>query len=490
MLSSQKKLMVRGVKFYFITKQDLPKDQHAWWQEAVLRSNPLAKWFDPIQFEYSEHPTLITDWQDWNLIKIFCSETHFSIKVSEVESFYKEVFSKFSEWFNKLCRDRRIDCKPYDFRVLFRLHPLESPEEFVPIPFLNDIYKKIVSPPQKVESSPGILISPPRTPEEMFNYAKKALYISDQMFEIMLQSAKKDRIKVFGSYGVRNEKDSNTYEFDMVMPSLSEEVAFIKNLKGEPYHQLILQFQGEVTRDFNNIVRSLIAELLQNGLIDNKKIEEINNNPGEYFEMLHWRTRFILKFDIRKMDLSGKSGMALDFVKKHIQKQLKDTTSSLFGVFSYKLSNDDLTKIEEVKNSIVYFKKAKPEDLFTNFVVILVDRTYDRIVEIARKTDEILSSHKIIDLNSSPSRATNIEDAKQRWISAVSDCEKNRDEVASFIFFKEIIGIPLQHFTSVQESLKNELSKIAVETSINVTITSDNQPTNTRYGCYVTSTKA
>jgi len=74
MWTLEKKLPARGVKFYFITKQDLPEKERSWWQEAVSRSSPLSKWFRRAQFEYSGHPALITDWQGWNLIKIFCPD--------------------------------------------------------------------------------------------------------------------------------------------------------------------------------------------------------------------------------------------------------------------------------------------------------------------------------------------------------------------------------------------------------------------------------
>jgi hypothetical protein len=169
---------------------------------------------------------------------------------------------------------------------------------------------------------------------------------------------------------------------------------------------------------------------------------------------------------------------------------LQGTEYSLFGVVSYELTDEDLSRIEAVIKDISYFRNAERDELFINISILLVDSTYERIIEIAGKTDEILNSHKIIDLDEWPSAATDIEDAKERWNSAVSDFVRDEKRVASFIFFKEVVGVPLQVFAGVHESLYEELNKIATETIINVTLTSDDQSFTTRYGCYVTSPKA
>ncbi len=85
----------------------------------------------------------------------------------------------------------------------------------------------------------------------------------------------------------------------------------------------------------------------------------------------------------------------------------------------------------------------KRDELFMNLSIILGDSTYERIVEIAKRTDEILNSHKIIDLDTSPGTATDIEDAKKWWNSAVSDFVRDGGRVAAFMFFREISGVPL-----------------------------------------------
>jgi hypothetical protein len=50
----------RGVKFYFIIKQEIPEKEHNSWQEAV-HSSLLSKWFKRVQFEYFNHPALINE---------------------------------------------------------------------------------------------------------------------------------------------------------------------------------------------------------------------------------------------------------------------------------------------------------------------------------------------------------------------------------------------------------------------------------------------
>ena len=479
MWTSEKKLTARGVKFYFIIKQDLPESEHLSWQDTIVRLSPLSKWFRRVQFEYSLHPALINDWQGWNLIKIFCPDAHISMKPSEAKSSYKEMFVQFSEWFIKLCRDRRIECKPYDFRILFRLCPPESVGEFVPIPSFSDISTKVVSPPTT-------LPNPPTTPEALFNLAQKTL--SGQAFEAVLKYSEKDKFKVYGVYGLRTEEHANTYELDIVLPGQSEEIESMRSLKGELSHELILQSQGKAPSDFNNVVKALITKLLQNGVIDNKKVEHIYNNPGDYVEATQWCRRFVLKFDLKQWSPDSVLGRALDVAKKQFQKELEGAKYYLYGAISYKLTDEDLPKIEAVINDIIYFKNAKRDDLFTNMSILLVDSTYERIIEIAKKTDEILNSHKIIDINALPGTATDIEDAKTRWNSAVSDLVRDGKRVTSFLFLREIFGVRIQVFTGARESLCPELNKIAGETHISVTLTSDNQ-NSTRYGCYVAGPK-
>jgi hypothetical protein len=477
----EEKLPARGVKFYFIIKQDIPEKEHALWQEAVLRSSPLSQWFTRVQFEYSDHPTLIRDWQGWNLIKIFCPDAHISIKLSEAKSFYKEVFAQFSEWFIKLCLERRIECKPYDFRILFRLRPPEKPGEFVPIPSLNDISRKIVSPP-------NILPNPPLTPEAMFDLAQINTF-SGKAFEEVLKYVEEKKWKLYGGYGIRTEKDANTYEFDTLPPDSSEEVESVQSLQGELSYELILYSKEKAPSDFNNAVKVLLARLQRYGVIDNEKVQHVFSNPDRYFEAAQLCSRFVLKFDVKEVGLSSERGKALDFVKKQLQKELADKEYHLYGVVSYTLTDEDLKRIEAVLDNIVYFRNTARDALYVRLYIHLVASDYERIIEIARGTDEILSSHKIIDLNGWPAIATDIEDAKKRWESAASDLAKDGRKAISYLFLREISAIPLQVFLDVRESVYKELNKSAEWASIVTIITSDNLQYS-RYGCYVFGTRA
>jgi hypothetical protein len=470
----------RGVKFYFLINQNIPEKERNSWQETISRSSPLSKWFRRVQFEYSDHPALISDWQGWNLIKIFCPDAHISMKPAEAKSCYKEMFVQFSEWFIKICGDRRIECKPYDFRVLFRLCPPENPGEFVPIPSLSDISRKVVSPPTN-------LPDPPTTPEALFDLAQKI--IPGKAFEELLKYSEKSKIKVYGGYGLRTEEHANTYEIDTVLPDQSDEIELIRGLKGELSHELILQSQEKAPTDFNKVVNLLLTILLQNGVIDSKKIGHIYANPSDYVDVIQLRKRFILKFDLKKWGPASELLKALDIVKKQIQKELAGTTYYLYGAVSYKLTDEDLTKMEAVIENIIYFRNSEHDDLFTNMSIFLVDSTYERIVEIARKTDEILRSSKIIDFDELPSAATNIEDAKKRWNSAASDLIRDGRNITSFMFYREISGVPLEVFTNAQEALFKEFNKIAREAHFNVTLTTDNQ-NSVAYGCYVVGPKS
>jgi hypothetical protein len=392
---------------------------------------------------------------------------------SEVKSTYNEIFWEFSEWFTKFCRDRRIECKAYDFRILFRLFPPESFDEFVPIPSLSDIYTKVVSPPT-------ILLPAPITSEMMLNFAQNNINLSRQVLEGLLKSSEVNKFKVYGGYGLRTEAHANTYELDTVIPSQSEEIESMGSLKGELLHELILQSKEKTPSDFGKVVNVLLTKLLQNAVIDSKKVEHVYNNPGNYVQITQMDKRFVLKFDLRKWSPDSESGKALDVTKKQLQKEFAGTKYYLYGAVSYKLTNEDLPKIEAVIENIIYFRNARRDNLFVNTSILLVDSTYERIIEIARKADEILCSHKII----TPGMVTDIEDAKKRWNAAVSDLVREGRSATSFIFVRELFGLPLQMFTGARELLYRELNEIA-ETHIDTTITSDNMMKSIQYGCYV-----
>lgn len=479
MWASEKKLAARGAKFYFIIKQDMPENERTLWQDSIARLSPLSKCFRRVDFGYDAHPLLFGEWNGWNLIKVSCRDAQISVRLSDVKSFYNKIFLQFSEWFIKFCRDGKVECKSYDFRILFRLHPPESQDEFVPIPSLDDIASKVVSPPR-------LLPKPPTTQEEMFDLAKTTLSVPE-VFDETFKVAEEHKAEVYGSYGIRTEQHANTYELDVWVPGPSAQAEPIRSLQGELCYELILQSTEKATPDFDRIVRALLTKLLENAVIDPKKIDHIVNNPAEYFQARQWRTRFILNFDLKMMDLTDERGRALNSVKKDIQCQLKNTIYSLFGVVSYKLTNEDLTRIDGVIKDISYFKDMNRDQLFVDLRILLHDAAYDRVVEIARKTDEILNLHKIIDLDTSPGIAIDVEDAKKRWNSAVSDAVTDGKTVAAFIFLREIFGLPLQVFTDVRESLYEDLRKIAAEPSIGVTLTSDNQTSSSRYGCFVAS---
>jgi hypothetical protein len=466
----EKNFPARGVKFHFIIKQNISEKERNSWQEA-LNSSPLSMWFKQVSFEYSDHPTLISEWQGWNLIKIFCPDAQISMTPSEVKSTYNEIFWEFSEWFTKFCRDRRIECKAYDFRILFRLFPPESFDEFVPIPSLDDISTKVVSPP-------AFLQNPPTTSETMFDLTHKLLPVN--LVKAILKYSEKNKFKVYGGYGLRTEAHANTYELDTVIPSQSEEIESMGSLKGELLHELILQSKEKTPSDFGKVVNVLLTKLLQNAVIDSKKVEHVYNNPSNYVQITQMDKRFVLKFDLRKWSPDSESGKALDVTKKQLQKEFAGTKYYLYGAVSYKLTNEDLPNIEAVIENIIYFRNASRDNLFVNTSILLVDSTYERIIEIARKADEILCSHKII----TPGMVTDIEDAKKRWNAAVSDLVREGRSATSFIFVRELFGLPLQMFTGARESLYRELNEIA-ETHIDTTITSDNMMKSIRYGCYV-----
>jgi len=255
MWTSEKKLKARDVRFYFIIKQDIAEREQLLWQDAVARSSPLSKCFRRADFRYSGDTALISGWRGWNLIKVFCSDAQISIRPSEVKQFYNKIFLQFSEWFIKFCGDRKVECKPYDFRILFRLTPPESLGEFVSIPSLDYVARKVVSPP-------NLLPNPPATQEEMFDLEKRTMPGSGQVFETTLQFSEKNKCTVYGSYGIRTEENANTYELEiLILPDLPKNAESEGNLQGELWYGLILNSQEQPDPNFHRVVVALLGKL-------------------------------------------------------------------------------------------------------------------------------------------------------------------------------------------------------------------------------------
>lgn len=470
-------MLARGAKFYFITKQDIPKEEYGMWEDTLSRSSPLSSWFGEVRFEYSYHPALIRDWQGWNLIKVFCTNAHISIEPSEAKSFYEEIFVGFSEWFLMLCRDRRIECRPYDFRILFRLHPPESPGEFVPIPALHDISGKLVSPQ-------SVLPNPPLTLADMLELAQEV--VSRQKLEELLEYVERQRLTLYGDYGVRSEERWDICHFYTLIPgpSPSEEMETMQSLQGDLYHELILHSKDTVFADFKGIVGVLLTRLLHNGAIDSQKVEQIYGNPDDHFVTGQGHSRFAIRFDLEKLSPDSRVMRAVDVTKKAIQRELEGTPYSLYGAVSYTLTDGDLGRIEAVLDDIVYFRKASRDALYVRLSILLVVNDYERAIGVARKTDEVINSHMVFDLNASRPIPTDIEDAKKRWESAASELARGGSKVTSYLFRRDVSAIPLQTFLGAREPMYEELSRIAEWAHIGTTITSDSFP-HDRYGCYV-----
>jgi len=224
-----KPLPARGVKLYFIVNQDIQEGERSSWRDAVSRSSPLANWFGRVDFAHFGRPTLISPWLGWNLVKILCVGTHILVKPSEAKSAYNQIFQQSSTWFARFCGDRGIECRPYDFRVLFRLHPPENPGEFVTIPSLDGVVGQVVSPTSLMS-----MADPPANPEEMLRFAETTGVLGGQALGVAIQHAARCGWEVYAGYGVRTEESANTYELDTLEPSTRPaDAESMQSLQGE-----------------------------------------------------------------------------------------------------------------------------------------------------------------------------------------------------------------------------------------------------------------
>ena len=472
----EERLLARGVKFCFIIKQDIREEEHSVWQEMLSRSSPLSSWFRRVVFECSDHhPGLAGDWQGWNLVKVFFTEAGISVKPSEAKSFYEQIFVRFSEWFIEICQDRRIECKPYDFRILFRLHPPESASQFVPIPPLDGVCAKLLS-------QQNALPTPPVTLTDMHGLARET--VSDRTMEELLKYVEKHRLTLFGDYGIRREERSDVCQFYILVPDQPEEAESMQRLQGKLSHELILYSRDTALSDFEGTARIMLSELLHNGVIDSQRVEEILGNPDNHFVTGQGHTRLTLDFDIKELGPQSELGRALDATKKDLQRKLEGTPYSLYGAVSYTLTDADLERIETVLDDIVHFRNASRDVLYVRLSMLLVAGEYEGIVEVARRVDEIMISHMALDLTPSPPIPTDIEDAKKRWKSAESELTQDGRKADSYLFWRDVSAIPLQAFLAAREPMCNDLNGVAAWTHIGVTITSDSFQ-HSKYGCYV-----
>jgi len=486
----EKKFKVRGIKFYFIVKPEIQKNERLLWKNAISKSSPLCNYFQRIDVgDFSSKG--MDEWKNWKMIKIFCYNSSILLKPSDIEQFYNKIFVEFSDWFIKFCKNEKVECRAYDFRIIFRISPLESPTEFIPIPSLKEISLKVVSP---TDSLPN----PPKTTEEMLQFARKITPLNSKGFDATLNFSKKGI--VYSSFGLRNEKDANTYELEMIIPTERTNCTAKGKLKGKLVYNLILETKNRRDVDFNKTIRLLLKKLEINQIISVDTGKNILNKLDDYITegaigKTTANTRFVFTHEV--MDVPEELRVQLDLTKKQFQKELKNTKYSLYGVVSYELTDDDLDKIKDAIKEIVYFQNMKQDDLSINLHIELLDNSYEKIIAIIKKTDKILNSAGILDIKKSPNMATDLEDAKNRYNVAISDFKRdfklsastNTEDLAkkgtvSFIFLREVRGIPLLTFLRSRKLLYNGLYKIAKDTSIRVTLTSDVLFSST-HGCYI-----
>ena len=311
--------------------------------------------------------------------------------------------------------------------------------------------------------------------------------VPDQRIEELFKYAEKNKCRVYGDYGVRGEGQAEACQFYIEVPSQSEEIETMLSLPGELSYELVLLPKQKTPPNFNIVVNALLVRLQQHGVIDNDKVQDVSINPDRYFEAAQLRSRFVLKFDIKELQLAHESHKALNLVRKQLQKELSDREYHLYGAISYTLTEEDLERIEEVLDNIVYFKRAGRNALYARLTTLQAVRDYGRIIKVAKEIDQLLISQRIIDLNTWPSTVADIEDAKKRWESAASDLIREGKEISSYVLLREISGVPLQVFLDARESLYEALNKIAEWVHVASTVSTDNVSWS-RWGCYVAGT--
>lgn len=278
-------------------------------------------------------------------------------------------------------------------------------------------------------------------------------------------------------------------KYEYMVPTQTNIQNLKGKLKGELTYYLILDKNSKRTQDFDDQIEKLLDKLVERVIITKQEKLKIKRDLNNFVNVIEGipHTRFSIGWDMDKSVNDSK----LDLLKKELQKELKLNKYDLHGVVSYKLTKEDIKKIENIQTQILYFKDTKPEELSINLKIEMTDSSYDKIISIIQEINKLSTTFKKFTLK------TDIEDAKRRYNQAILDFKLGNkidanlsiNEISKkwkidFAFILEMNGYPLPEFLKITPSFFEKIKKLAKETKIDMELTSDVLPYS-KHGCYI-----
>ncbi len=214
----EKRFLGRGVKFYFIVNSSIPMVQWHLWKIDMNTESPLADYYQRI--DVSDYVSGgFGKWKNWKQVKVVALHASFKIKSSRAEKYYYAMFKNFTSWFINYCKIKGIECRVYDFQMLYKLEPEEKSGEFCPVPSLRKIANEIIRPPVS-------LPTPPNTGEEIVSLALKQTALNKRALDAMINAVKLKYGSAYIGLPMLQVKDANTGELELFVAEPGMEVYF------------------------------------------------------------------------------------------------------------------------------------------------------------------------------------------------------------------------------------------------------------------------
>jgi tetratricopeptide (TPR) repeat protein len=130
--SIERKLKARGVKFFLFVSPDVSKEDQPDWSNLLVDKLPI--FFDNVSIYYDSSMTVPEPpKKKIMVIKIFCPDAKFGLKLSEAGAFYGKLCDNYMNFVSKSLAKNKFELLGCQFDLVFRMHPPEDPTEFIPL---------------------------------------------------------------------------------------------------------------------------------------------------------------------------------------------------------------------------------------------------------------------------------------------------------------------------------------------------------------------
>lgn len=461
----EKKLPLRGVTLVFIIDKITDK--------SLLRE--VASEFESSPFAHIFYSSKKVDTNKMS-IEITLTETDYCVNTSEIDAFYRNYFKKCVHHFEESFKLHHIKIEPSDFRILFRLYPIESRNEFIPLFSLENVAKEW-----------GLIFSSLEIPQnnlEFKNYLM-SVGLSETSIKSRVDKGIKEGKQIYSSFGVKK----NNPGFFVGNWLSKKELDAIKNkwVESSIKHCLIIKKFGLLDNKFQELGDTLLSKCLEMGFISEEQFSYIKTMQGEVtttygLPSILSDTESAISFHIPIVDMNQ-----FDNKKKSEYKKWVDKLNLFWknpGYKDYRVYHKTFHQVNFSKDMIQYGKGMlasteinldkiakeineaqlpdKSLNLYVNFTkeIFFEKEDLDLVDEYIKSDYELYVkklSEIIIEQFNFP------EQKKIRLIQDIPEIKLNKlDSPKGFdlVLTIEVGGVPLDIFKDIQKNWFNELQPI------------------------------